>query len=131
MSDLCAVRLGRAATLIETGEIDPREFSPRNRQRSPRALLESLTRRKPSEDVVVVHGDATLSNMVISSDLSVAFIDCGHAGRADPYVDLALVAEGLAGRFGATTVDDFMKAYGGATLDKEKARYFLDLYELF
>jgi len=85
----------------------------------------------PSEDVVVVHGDATLSNMIVGNDLSVGFIDCGHAGRADPYVDLALVTEGLAERFGTAMADRLMGAYGRAALDERKAGYFLDLYELF
>jgi aminoglycoside phosphotransferase len=126
-----AVRLGRAGTLVDNGKVDPRAFAPRNRDVAPGALLERLQRTMPSEDVVVVHGDATLSNMIVGNDLSVGFIDCGHAGRADPYVDLALVTEGLAERFGTATADRFLGAYGGGVLDDRKAGYFLDLYELF
>ena len=103
----------------------------RNRDITPGVLLERLRSALPSEDVVVVHGDATLSNMIVGNDLSVGFIDCGHAGRADPYVDLALVTEGLAERFGPEMADCFMGAYGRAALDERKAGYFLDLYELF
>ncbi len=126
-----AVRLGRAGTLVDNGKVDPRAFAPRNRDVAPGALLERLQKAVPSEDVVVVHGDATLSNMIVGDDLSVGFIDCGHAGRADPYVDLALVTEGLAERFGTATADRFLGAYGTAALDERKAGYFLDLYELF
>ena len=43
-----AVRLGRAQTLVERGEIDPKEFAPRNRHHSPYALLERL-RCEPSQ----------------------------------------------------------------------------------
>ena len=126
-----AVRLGRAGTLVENGKVDPRTFAVRNRDITPGVLLERLRSALPSEDVVVVHGDATLSNMIVGNDLSVGFIDCGHAGRADPYVDLALVTEGLAERFGPEMADCFMGAYGRAALDERKAGYFLDLYELF
>ena len=126
-----AARLGRAGTLVGNRKVDPRAFAPRNRDVAPGALLERLRRTVPSEDVVVVHGDATLSNMIVGDDLSVSFIDCGHAGRADPYVDLALVTEGLAERFGTAMADRFIGAYGSGALDERKAGYFLDLYELF
>jgi aminoglycoside phosphotransferase len=126
-----AVRLGRAGTLVASGEVDPRAFAPRNRDVAPSTLLERLQKAVPSEDVVVVHGDATLGNIIVGNDLSVGFIDCGHAGRADRYVDLALVTEGLEERFGTAMADRFMGAYGSAALDERKAGYFLDLYELF
>ena len=126
-----AVRLDRAGTLVASGEVDPRAFAPRNRDVAPAVLLERLRSAVPREDVVVVHGDATLANMIVGNDLAVGFIDCGHAGRADPYTDLALVTEGLAERFGAATADCFLGAYGRAALDQRTAGYFLDLYELF
>ncbi|MET0472825.1 MAG: aminoglycoside 3'-phosphotransferase [Xanthobacteraceae bacterium] len=126
-----AVRLGRAGVLVESGLIDPGVFASRNRDVSPAALLERLRTRKPDEQVAVVHGDATLSNLIVGNDRSVAFIDCGHAGRADPYADIALVVEGLSERFGSAAVDGFMHAYGGNALNERKRDYFLDLYELF
>jgi aminoglycoside 3'-phosphotransferase-2 len=126
-----AVRLGRAGALVESGRIDPGAFAPRNRDVSPGALLERLRRNKPSEDMVLVHGDATLSNLIVGNNRSVAFIDCSHAGRADPYTDIALVIEGLSERFGGAMVDSFMRAYGGPAFDERKRDYFLDLYELF
>jgi aminoglycoside 3'-phosphotransferase II len=126
-----AVRLERAGALVDNGKVDPRAFAERNRDVTPGALLERLRRTMPSEDVVVVHGDATLSNMIVGNDLSVGFIDCGHAGRADPYADLALVTEGLAELFGTAMADRFMSDYGRGVLDERKAGYFLDLYELF
>ena len=125
------MRLGRAGTLVDNGKVDPRAFAPRNRDVTPGALLERLRRAVPSEDVVVVHGDATLSNMIVGNDLSVGFIDCGHAGRADPYVDLALVTEGLAERFGTAMADRFMGATTESRAERTQGRLFPDLYELF
>lgn len=125
------MRLGRAGVLVESGLIDPGVFASRNRDVSPAALLERLRTRKPDEQVAVVHGDATLSNLIVGNDHSVAFIDCGHAGRADAYADIALVIEGLSERFGSAAVDGFMHAYGGRALNERKRDYFLDLYELF
>jgi aminoglycoside phosphotransferase (APT) family kinase protein len=58
--------------------------------------------------VAVVHGDASLSNLIIGNDGSVAFIDCGHAGRADPSTDIALVIEGPSERFRSVVVDGFI-----------------------
>ena len=126
-----AMRLRRAGALIARDEVDPRAFAPRNRDVSPAALLDRLSRGRPDESVVVAHGDATLSNLIIGDDLSVGFIDCGHAGRADRYLDIALVVEGLAERFGSASADGFMAAYGAPEFDRRRASYFLDLYELF
>jgi aminoglycoside 3'-phosphotransferase II len=126
-----AVRLRRAGAMFETGRIDPAAFAPRNRDVSPGALIDRLRAGKPNEETAVVHGDATLSNLIVGDDHSVAFIDCGHAGRADPYVDIALVIEGLSERFGSAAVDGFLHVYGGPTIDETKRDYFLDLYELF
>lgn len=117
--------------MFERGRIDPGAFAPRNRDISPGALLDRLRTGKPNEEMAVVHGDATLSNLIVGNDHSVAFIDCGHAGRADPYVDIALVIEGLSERFGSAAVDGFMRFYGGPVINETKRDYFLDLYELF
>ena len=60
-----------------------------------------------------------------------SFARRSHAGLADRYLDIALVVEGLAERFGSASADGFMAAYGAPEFDRRRASYFLDLYELF
>jgi aminoglycoside phosphotransferase len=83
------------------------------------------------ENTVIVHGDATLSNMLIGSDAELGFIDCGHSGRSDPYVDLALIQAELFTQFWGDAADSFVAAYGVKQWDDQKAAFFRDLYELF
>jgi aminoglycoside phosphotransferase len=79
----------------------------------------------------VVHGDATLANMLIGADGELGFIDCGHAGRSDRYLDLAVVDEELRTGFGRRAAEDFIAAYGICDWDDRKAAFYSDLYELF
>jgi aminoglycoside 3'-phosphotransferase-2 len=78
-----SVRLPRAAAAVVAGDIEIAEFGPRNRDIAPETLLARLTAQQPAEDIVVVHGDATLSNMLVDAAGNVGFIDCGNAGRGD------------------------------------------------
>lgn len=126
-----AVRLARARAAIEQGSVDPSQFEPRNRRIAPSVLLARLAARLPREDLVVAHGDASLSNMFIDRDGTLCFIDCGHAGRADRYLDLAVLAAEVAGHFGHDAVRIVTRAYGIRRLNASKAAYYADLYELF
>jgi aminoglycoside 3'-phosphotransferase-2 len=126
------VRLARARELVRAGEIDPAHFAARNAGVSPEHLYARLEAGVPAhEDRVVVHGDATLSNLILASDGEVGFVDCGHCGRADRYVDLALLAAEFEERFGPGARQAFIDAYGDPPWDQAKAAFYLDLYELF
>ena len=125
-----ATRLARATAAVAEGDIDGDDFDDRNSGVAPDALLARLGAAAPAEDIVVVHGDATLDNVMIDDRGRVSFIDCGNAGRGDRYLDLAVMASGIAENFGAAATKEFARAYGG-TWDDAKARYYLDLYELF
>ena len=72
-----------------------------------------------------------LSNMVIGPDGVVGFVDCGHVGRADRYLDLSVLAEEIVERFGSDGWAMFARAYGAQNWDGSKAAYYNDLYELF
>lgn len=123
-------RLPRAAKAVAAGEIDTAQFEPRNRDIAPEALLAGLTARQPPEDIVIVHGDATLSNLIVDADGNVGFIDCGNAGRGDRYLDLGVLGAEIAEHYGDTLATEFMRSYGGVW-DANKARFYADLYELF
>jgi aminoglycoside 3'-phosphotransferase-2 len=126
-----ATRLSRASAAIAAGEVDPDAFDPRNRATDPADLLARLALNRPAEDSVVVHGDATLSNMIVDSDGTVGFVDCGNAGRADRYTDLAVLYTDISDHYGAEAAQRFSRIYSPAGWDGAKARFFSDLYELF
>lgn len=126
-----ATRLSRASAAIASGEVDPDAFDPRNQGTDPADLLARLARNRPAEDLVVVHGDATLSNVIVDSDGTVGFVDCGNAGRADRYTDLAVIYADISDHYGAEAARRFSRIYGHAGWDEAKARFFSDLYELF
>lgn len=126
-----AVRIERAQRAVAQGDVDASHFASRNRRVRPSDLLARLMANPPQEDLVIAHGDLTLSNIIISADGAVGFIDCGHAGRADRYLDLAILAAEISDHFGARAVKMFTEAYGVSRWDGSKAAYYADLYELF
>lgn len=130
-----SIRLARAREGIAQGRVSPHEFHERNQGLSPRDLLAYLQCTAPNfpEDFVVVHGDATFSNILVNSAGKIGFVDCGHCGRADRYVDLALISTEIEDRFGEQWIESFITAYGLnlSSWDTSKARFFCDLYELF
>ena len=76
-----AVRLARARADLRRGAIDPDKFDPRNRAMTPKQIYDRLAADRPaSEDIVVVHGDATFDNILIDGDGAIGLIDCGNAG---------------------------------------------------
>jgi len=126
-----ATRLSRASAAVAAGEVDPDAFDDRNRGTDPAALLMRLSAKPPAEDMVLVHGDATLSNIIVDSDGAVGFVDCGNAGRADRYTDLAVLRADIEEHYGAEAAHHFSRVYGLGSWDEAKARFFSDLYELF
>jgi aminoglycoside 3'-phosphotransferase-2 len=125
-----AVRLAAAAKAVVNEDVDPEYFEPRNHGVAPAVLLDRLMAEPPAEDIVVVHGDASLNNLIVDADGHVGFVDCGNTGRGDRYLDLAVLAVEIEETFGAGAAARFIRVYG-APWNAEKARYFSDLYELF
>jgi aminoglycoside 3'-phosphotransferase-2 len=127
-----ASRLAQARGMISRGLVAPEHFADRNRGLAPQDIYDRLVRTRPaSEDLVLVHGDATFDNMLIDADQNIGFIDCGHAGRGDRYLDLAAITESIADHFGPEWVETFARAYGKIRLDAARLAFFSDLYELF
>jgi aminoglycoside phosphotransferase len=124
-------RLARASRLFKEGKIDGDDFDERNRNVEPQALLDRLRAEAPGEELVVAHGDATLSNMIVDHDATIGFVDCGHCGKADRYLDLAIAAQEIEESFGRHQALIFAEDYGETIWDVKKARFFSDLYELF
>jgi aminoglycoside 3'-phosphotransferase II len=125
------VRLDRARDQVQQGAVDATQFDLRNVGVEPEQLYDRLKRNTPYEDLVVVHGDATLSNLILGDNLEVGFVDCGNAGRADRYVDLALAVGEIEQRFGTDARGAFAEAYGKLKWDSRKAEFYRDLFEFF
>jgi aminoglycoside phosphotransferase len=125
------VRQRRARDAVARDAIDPSHFASRNRTMTPARLLARLLAESPPEDLVVAHGDLTLTNIIVGPDGTAGFVDCGFVGRADRYLDLAVLAAEIGESFGAAAITAFADAYGIQHWDKEKEAYYADLYELF
>jgi aminoglycoside phosphotransferase len=69
--------------------------------------------------------------LLIDDAGNVGFIDCGHSGRGDRYLDLDAVTNGIGEHFGPQWIERFALEYGDVKLDAAKLRFFSDLYELF
>lgn len=132
--EMPATRLRRARHDIDRGLIDAGGFDDRNASVTPAALYRRLAGAVPATaaaDVVVVHGDATLANMLIGPDGELGLIDCGRAGRSDRYVDLAVVEMEVSAAFGRAAARGLATAYRLGAWDDRRAAFFRDLYELF
>jgi len=125
------IRLSRATEAVAAGEVDPDTFAPRNVGTAPQVLLARLSANPPEQDLVVVHGDATLTNLIVDAQGDVGFVDCGSAGCGDRYIDLAVLADQIEEYHGTEAAAHFVRAYGLRSWDSAKALYFSDLYELF
>jgi aminoglycoside 3'-phosphotransferase-2 len=82
------------------------------------------------ERSVVTHGDACLANIVLEKDIG-GFVDCGRAGLADPFRDLAVVSLSIEGTLGSQWVQPFFEAYGLAEIDNRKLTFYRLLDEFF
>jgi aminoglycoside 3'-phosphotransferase II len=125
-------RLDRARRLIKDGSVSAEYFDDRNQGLAPEVIYNRLIGAIPRhEDLVIVHGDATFDNLLVDDDGEVGFVDCGHAGRGDRYLDLVTILADFEEYFGAEGVNEFLNSYGVSELDAGKLDFFRDLYELF
>ena len=118
-----AARLAEAAESLAGGS---RSGRSRAKLARLRAAIPSGGRRPP----VVVHGDADLANLVADFPAA-AFVDCGGAGLADPYLDLYVMADAIETRLGEEAVEHFFAVYGIATPDEEALAYYRALDDFF
>lgn len=124
-------RIAQARAALDAGLVEPAEFDDANAGADPPLLFQRLLDCIPkAEDLVVTHGDATLANIVMSDDMQVGFIDCGRAGIADRYQDLALMARDIRETWEEGAEAAFWQGYGIARPDAEKVAFY-ELLEEF
>jgi aminoglycoside phosphotransferase len=129
-------RLARARARVERGLVDRADFEPAYARFTPERLLELLLEARPdaAEDLVVVHGDPTLSNLLLGRGddgrLTVTgYVDVDRAGVADRYLDLAIAARSLATNLSPEALGPFLHAYGIEAPDLLKVDFYVLLDE--
>jgi len=120
-------KIARAAENVRQGRVEEAHFDEKNLGRSAADLFsEMLSKRPTHEDLVVTHGDACFPNFMLDGATFTGFVDCGRAGVADRYQDLALICRSIEYELGTHWVARFFRHYGLDTLNQAR----LDFYRL-
>lgn len=131
------VRLARAEARLRAGTVDEADFDQARMGRSAKDLYaELLATPTPPEDRVFTHGDYCLPNVLLVADGAggfrvSGFVDCGGAGIADRYQDLALCARSVAQNLGSEWVPALFARYGVEHIDEAKVAYYQLVDEFF
>jgi aminoglycoside 3'-phosphotransferase II len=130
-------RLAAAEERVRAGAVREADFDPTHRGRTAQELYAELAASAPaSEQRAFTHGDYCLPNVLLVEDRAggfrvSGFVDCGNAGIADPYQDLALCARSVAQNLGAEWVPALFARYGLERADEQKLAYYQLLEEFF
>jgi aminoglycoside phosphotransferase len=96
---------------------------------------ELLAKRPASEDLVFIHGDYCLPNILLdpTNHALTGFIDLGRAGVGDRYHDLALAVRSLIYNWGEEYVPVLFEEYGlkKDEIDRSKIEFYKLLDEFF
>jgi aminoglycoside phosphotransferase len=126
-------RIDQARQNLNEGVVDVEDFDPIRIGKNPHDLFDQLLRDQPfEEDLVVVHGDYCLPNIILKEDAVSGYIDVALAGLGDRYQDLALIARSLTynNKADISLVELFFDTYG-ASIDVEKIAFYQLLDEFF
>jgi aminoglycoside 3'-phosphotransferase II len=130
-------RLAEAEAKVRAGDVREDDFDDARRGRSAKDLYAELAATTaPPEDRVFTHGDHCLPNVLLVADGAGGFrisglVDCGNAGIADRYQDLALCARSVADNLGPEWVPALFSRYGVEHVDEKKIAYYQLLDEFF
>jgi aminoglycoside 3'-phosphotransferase-2 len=140
-------RVAEARARAHRGLVDESDFDEERRGRRADELVTELEALAPrGETAVLTHGDYCLPNVMLRVGARHAagaqggggaqvvvsgFVDCGRAGLADPYQDLALAARSIACNIGPRWVPEFFSRYGTNVVDERKLRFYTLLDEFF
>lgn len=137
-----SARVAEARERTRRGLVDESDFDEARRGRRAEDLVADLETLRPEGEVpVLTHGDYCLPNVILDigtggapgvAEVAVSgLIDCGRAGLADPYQDLALAARSITANLGPQWVPEFFERYGIGEVDDRKLRFYTLLDEFF
>lgn len=126
-------RLTQARYNVEHDLVDEDDFDDERRGiMTAREVLAAVERERPPEDdLVFMHGDYCLPNVIVQDGALSGFVDWGRAGIADRYQDLALASRSIRYNLGAEYEAIFFAAYGIEQVNTAKIAYYRLLDELF
>jgi len=131
------VRLAAAEAHVRAGTVRESDFDEVRMGRSAADVFAELSAAPPPpEQRGFTHGDYCLPNVLLVDDGTggfrvSGFVDCGNAGIADPYQDLALCARSVAHNLGEEWVPVLFARYGLDRVDEQKLAYYQLLDEFF
>lgn len=127
-------RLAIAGARVRAGLVDEDDFELAYQRYPVERLYELLleARRGVAEDdLVVVHGDFSLANVMVDQGEVVGFVDVGRCGLSDRYLDLAIAARSLAHHVSPEALGPFFVEYGIDYPDLGKIDFYVLLDEFF
>ena len=123
----------RARARVEAGRVDPSDFEVVYQGLSASELHGLLVASIPpdTDDLVVLHGDYCVPNVILERGAITGHVDVGRAGVGDRHRDLGIACRSIAHNFGGGSVGPFVEAYGFEPLDLARLDFFVMLDEFF
>lgn len=84
-----------------------------------------------SDEIVFVHGDYCLDNIIIKDNKLSGVIDVGRGGLGDRYKDIALAVRNIKGDFGDQWLNLFFEVYGITNPDWDKVEFYTIVDEFY
>jgi aminoglycoside phosphotransferase len=120
-----------AEKMMKDNLVDETDFDEINQGKTAADLFRELIENKPAAaDSVFTHGDYCAPNIILENKKLKGFVDCGNAGIADRYQDIALLTRSVIYNFGREYEQNVFKIYG-IEPDWKKIRFYRLLDEFF
>lgn len=124
-------RLAAGAARAASNLVDEADFDAERRGWTTHQVMDWLQdNRPPAGELIVTHGDASTPNFMAQGGRFSGMVDCGRAGLADVWQDLAIACRSIRDNIGEAHIASFLAAYG-ADWDEAKYRFYCTLDELF